>query len=806
MMGHYKRGNFHIMNIDILITRKSESGLVTDTSLPFKPSHVILDYESAHITLHGPHEKQLLLNIPLSSEIQEHLVKNQGLHIGYVHEGMIEEIIYVPLVIITPFDLETERMIPKPRISALAFEIFMRECAMGQAVHRAEISNEHASGGILNDVNPAILKFAPTLMQQRKMEMAHAPTLGYAPTMNLGLGAGASSSYVGKPAAYQAQNGSQDELQKITLKPGTGEKVNPMSFFTNTAITERLKKEREEEHKKAQTILDKDTKKILEPIQKLIGMVPLKERIESVANLALAKALRTLNDLPNTPLSLHMIFTGGPGTGKTTAAREIGRILYELGYLANGHLVETSPRDIRAKGIKEVIEEVLGGILFIDEAYGFFENDWDDTVPEIPTLLKMMEEHRDELVVIMAGYKTEMRKLISSNAGLESRFSIIIDFPSYTADELTKIFESLCLTHGYYADAAALQKLYRHLSTFRDEAAMQAFGNGRGVRNIFESSLLAQSSRIMTEKGPSPDDMKRITEADILKENDRFQEISADELKDILTPLNQMTGLDNIKHDITDLVTLLQAHIMRKKMNLPLPPIVLHSIFEGPPGTGKTTVARLLGKIYKRLGYLEKGHVVEVDKSKLVGRYIGWTTQIVNDIFHEAEGGILFIDEAYALADSENSGYGTEALTTILKLMEDNRDKVVVICAGYEKEMKAFLQSNSGLESRFPRRLKFKTFTATELGGMFAILCRENQYIPAPEALSLLNSYFKTLSDDEINTAGNGRLVRNIFEKTIIKQSRRIVNDAITGEAILHITQEDISLPEKTDSKRIGFV
>lgn len=805
------------MNIDLLLTRKSEAGLVTDTTLNFKPSHIILDYDAGHLSLYAEGGKYaengngFWLNIPLSTDIQNHLIKNFGIHMGYIKDGLIQDIICIPLVISTSCDINVERTIPKSRISVIAFEIFMKECFMGQAVHRDDINGDNASG-VLHDVSPSVLKFTPSLVQQKSLEKNLAYSLGYSPTIGLGLG-GTSVSYAGFNSDNNQKNKfsstNNDNQKTIVINPISPETSahNPMAFFKPAAIKEKEDLEKIEKKEKAQLILDKDINEILKPIHCLIGMAPLKEKIESIANLAQAKALRTLNDLPNTPLSLHMIFTGPPGTGKTTAAREIGKILKDLGYLATGHIVETSPHDLAREGISSVIENAIGGILFIDEAYAFFERDWDETSPDIPVLLKSMEDNRDKFVVILAGYQKEMRKLIQSNSGLESRFPITIDFPNYSGEEMVSIFKKMCDDHGYSADKSALDKLRSHFKTFRDDSASKSFGNGRGVRNFFEKSLLTQSNRVMAEKISSPADMRQITADDILHEKDKLKEISPQELEDLLIPLNKMIGLDNIKQDIQDLVHVLQAHIIRKKMGLPLPPLVLHSLFIGPSGTGKTSIARILGEIYKRLGFLDKGHVVEVDKSKLVGRYLGWTTQIATDMFHEAEGGILFIDEAYALVDNygTSDGYGSEALTTILKLMEDKRDNIIVICAGYEKEMENFLKSNSGLESRFPRRLKFNTYTPDEMVQIFSHLCKENEYAPSMGLLSVLKNRLSSLSEDDVNKAGNGRLIRNIFEKTIVQQSRRIVTKSVSVDDILCIEENDLSFPENITSKRVGF-
>lgn len=800
------------MNIDLLMTRKNESGLVHDTPIGFPPTHVILDYDAGHMTLYGNGEKSLWMNIPVALDTLEKIIQTMGLHVGYLKDGLIEDIIYVPLVISTSMDINVERVIPPPRVSAMSFEIFMRECMIGQALHRDDIASDVKSSGILEDLSPSVLKFAPSLAQQRKMEMSYSHSPHFAPTIGLGLGGSSASSGVPLPTHYTPQNKTEQTSKRIILNPTNPDaSSNPMSFFTKSALQEKAARERDEKITEAKGILEKDLNKILEPIDKLIGMTPLKEKISSIAHLTQAKALRTLNDLPNTTFSLHMIFTGPPGTGKTTAARLIGKIMKDLGYLKTGHLVETRPSEINKKGFQELFDEAQGGVLFIDEAYGLADVDDYDTNSKytITSLLQLMEQHRDELIVIVAGYSNEMRRFVSANPGLASRFSISIDFPNYSADELIQIFEKLCIDNSYTLLPEARDALKNHLSTYVISDDLKAFGNGRGVRNLFEKTLMQQAQRLMIQKTTDHALIKQIMAVDIINETRQPTSITNEELEELLAPLNKMVGLDNIKKDIYDLVHLLRAHTIRQQAGLPIPPLVLHSLFLGPSGTGKTTIARLLGQILKRLGYLEKGHVVEVDKQKLTGKWLGWSEKITAEAFYEAMGGILFIDEAYSLTEggSSSNNYGNDVLTTILKLMEDYRDKVVVICAGYEKEMKRFLESNSGLESRFPRHVIFKSYTVDEMATLFKNLCDENKYTVSEAAMNKIASQLKSLSVEQINKLGNARLVRNIFEKTIIAQSRRITASPIEISQISSIEVEDITLPDQShEEKHIGFL
>lgn len=675
--------------------------------------------------------------------------------------------------------------------SLKSFKSFLESAVTAQPIHRDDIKSETLLGGIMQGINPSVLKFAQQLQLQRNREMAHeysaAPIL-QGPSLTPG------GSGMPPPVKQPPRKAPETPAQPI----------NPMQFFQKKKPPE-LPAEPE----------DIDLEEILKPLDALIGLEFVKRELRDFAYLAQSRILRRNMGLSISPVSMHMVFSGPPGTGKTTVARVLGEILKKLGYLRDGHVIETDRSGMIAEWIGQtavktqgVIKSAQGGILFIDEAYTLTPDDHqgnDFGHEAIATLLKEMEDHRDDFIVIAAGYTNEMTRFLDSNPGLKSRFAMRIEFPSYGTEDMITIFRKMCLDNNYTVEDAAIDKLRSHLGEMRTSAQINAFGNARGIRNIFERSMIHQANRIITSKIKDKDGILHLTAEDVLKNEKRLQAIPNDELQDLLRPLSSMVGMENVKKDISDLVHLLHARIIRQQHNLPTMPVVLHSIFTGPPGTGKTTVARLLGKILKRLGYLESGHVVEVDKSKLIGKYTGWTTDLVKKTINEAENGILFVDEAYALAgNGDQSDYGQEALTTILKEMEDRRDKLVVICAGYEKEMKDFIASNSGLQSRFPHRFKFKTYTASQLIEIFGQICAEQKYQPTPEALVRLQQYIEKLDGATIDALGNARLMRNIFEKTILNQSRRIAQAVDTD--ISAIIADDIQLPDTSDDKRIGFI
>ncbi|MDR2718811.1 MAG: AAA family ATPase [Treponema sp.] len=245
----------------------------------------------------------------------------------------------------------------------------------------------------------------------------------------------------------------------------------------------------------------------------------------------------------------------------------------------------------------------------------------------------------------------------------------------------------------------------------------------------------------------------------------------------LLKELNALTGLHQVKHEITTLINTVKINKLREKKELKQSPLSLHLVFSGNPGTGKTTVARILGKIYCRLGILSKGHLIETDRSGLVAGYIGQTAIHTKEIIEKAKGGILFIDEAYSLTPQNAvNDFGQEAIDTLLKAMEDYRDDFIVIVAGYPDLMKNFLKSNPGLQSRFNTFINFEDYNSSELLEIFMFLCFQNNYVVENSAINTLAGIFWDIYSQAGESYANARTVRNFFEKTIKRQANRLAN------------------------------
>lgn len=492
--------------------------------------------------------------------------------------------------------------------------------------------------------------------------------------------------------------------------------------------------------------------------------------------------------------SMHMVFTGEPGTGKTTVARLVGEIYRELGVLKIGQFVEVTRKDLVSdivgrtqQLVEDAVNKAIGGILFIDEAYSLYQDDNDSFGKEaVDTLVPLIENHRDELMVIMAGYSKDMDEFIDkANTGLASRFNTYIEFENYTLDELMVIFDNCLEKDKYILEGAAREALRQLLD---GKMRNPKFGNARGVRNLYEEIHRRQMARLADMKDWGANEEHIFREIDVTGSEESVID-SAENLEALMAELDALTGLQNAKAQVRSLINSVRINKVRQDKGIkPNDVGTMHMIFAGSAGTGKTTVARLIGKIYKALGVLSVGNTIEVSRSDFVGGYIGQTEPKTEAVINRSIGSVLFIDEAYSLVRPEENDYGHEAVEILLKKMEDYRDSMVVILAGYSDKMRQFLEDNEGLTSRFKNWIEFENYSLEEMYEIFCRMIEKDELTLAPDAVDLVKQVISEKS--AAKDFGNARGVRNLADDFKAHMNDRLVRAMDEG---IKLSDADLS-------------
>jgi len=545
----------------------------------------------------------------------------------------------------------------------------------------------------------------------------------------------------------------------------------------------------------------KSIQEIMKELDEIIGMTEIKKEIKSLYTQLNQIAEMEKKGIKRDKPIQHFVITGNPGTGKTTVARLMGKIFEGLGILDSGHVIEVDRSKLVAGYIgqtapltNQVCDSAMGGILFIDEAYSLTQGSGggghDFGKECIDTLLKRMEDDRGKFIVIAAGYKGPMEQFLTSNEGLKSRFTKYFNLADYTPEELTSIFESLAGKQNYIVPFETKERV---IAFFKDRCSRKTkdFANGREARNLMDEARKNQAERL------SSADISNMTKEDGMTLLSQDIPITTSEkmvsIDEALKDLNQLVGLKSVKDAVRKIANTLQA----QKLTGETETLAKHFVFYGNPGTGKTTVARILCDVFKAVGMLPTNNLVEVDRGKLVASYTGQTAKLVAQQCENAMGGILFIDEAYSLKQGQHDSFGQEAVDTLLKRMEDDRGKFVVIAAGYTKEMNEFLSSNSGFKSRFSDYITFDDYNTVEMYEIFNGMCRKKKIEFAPGFDEVLRKRLEELYAGRTDSFANARTVRQLFDKTRENVSERVMalqNEEQRKREIFIMRPEDLDM------------
>ena len=530
-------------------------------------------------------------------------------------------------------------------------------------------------------------------------------------------------------------------------------------------------------------------------LDEMIGLSAVKDQVRSFAASIEAARRRAMVGIGAEKPMQHFVFLGPPGTGKTAVARIIAKIFYAFGLLDMPTVVEAQRSDLvgeylGATAIKtnELIDSALGGVLFIDEAYSLV-NEGDGQNDRfgneaVQALLKRAEDDRDRLVIILAGYERQMETFLASNPGLTSRFAIRVKFSGYLPAELLQLADLTVARRGEIIDPHARSVLWRMFEEVGRRRLGDELGNGRFVRTLLERAGQARDVRVMgTGFDPAPADLVTLTGRDL---EQAYTELTSryrgyDEtptLESALAELDGLVGLEPVKRQVHEIAAQLRVARLRDAQGLTSQPPVRHFVFTGPPGTGKTTVARILARIFAALGLLVRPGVVEAHRADLVGDHLGSTAIKTNKLVDSALGGVLFVDEAYSLYNDGYSGgdaFGAEAVATLLKRAEDDRDRLVMVLAGYTDDMTRFLRTNPGLASRFSVRVAFPSYSPDDLVRISTIFAAQAGDSFAPDALPVLSQILThSCEQGGIDELGNGRFARSLYERACASRDLRV--------------------------------
>lgn len=580
---------------------------------------------------------------------------------------------------------------------------------------------------------------------------------------------------------------------------------------------------------------------MLKKLMNMIGFTNFKNEVSEMCNKIdfrnlkedLIPATKILNQMSNYERN-NWILMGVPGTGKSTAAEILEKVMYQERIIKKDIIVKFTPSKLNSEvvvtpfgpmniqtsdNLHESFMDSVGGVLIVDEIGHLKDEDKS-------LLLQLMEDYKRDVCVVLCGYENEAKALLDYNPGFRSRFTHIVKMEEYTTDELIMILEQKLKDKHFTLKEDAKEEL---IDLINDARQVNNFGHARFMESLCDKLISIHSNNklkyihdIMEKNEDINFDEKSIYEID--KEdiaNLPLDEMLGDEYvlakkhKDSYSELHNLIGCNQVKTAVDEFIS--KSVVDKLKMDRKLLDkysFNMNMVFYGNPGTAKTTVARLIARIMVAKGLLNKNKVLEVGASDLVAAYVGQTAIKTTEVFKAAKGGVLFIDEAYSLANKAAGGYNQEAIDTIIKEMENNRNDTMVIFAGYKDKMEEFIKCNPGFKSRISKFIDFPNYDINELIQIFKKICNDNKYMldkaNEEKILNKISNYLEEVKSDK--QFGNGRVCRTILENAVNRQSNRVVNiKDISDEDLMTLKYEDFDfLGEdkefgKEHKNQIGF-
>ena len=513
-------------------------------------------------------------------------------------------------------------------------------------------------------------------------------------------------------------------------------------------------------------------------LKQVVGLEQVKKTVRQLESYAVYLKRAEGHGCKLPAANMHMVFQGSPGTGKTMMARLIANMLYKIGVIRTNRFVECSSKDLIGKyvghtdkQVHEKVTEALGGVLFIDEAYALMpqgERSAGFGEEAIAELIKCMEDFKDDLVVILAGYEKEMQALIDSNPGIASRVAYTFQFDDYSIDELMQIFDLKAKAAGLSVEDEAresLRQLCMYFSRFK------SFGNGRFVDEVLQRSIISHAVRVGSATANTSDDYFVLADADIPTRRDMFDtvEVPPASAADMMAPL---VGLDTVKESVVALEKTVAYRERALRAGINVPDVNLNMIFRGNPGTGKTTVARIIGTMLYNIGAVPKSHFEEIEARDLLGANAMNAPEAAKKAVERAMGGVLFVDEAYALLYDPR---GREALAVLVKAMEDHKGEFSAMFAGYTNEMRVFINENPGLASRIGYTFDFEDYEADDLLEIFRRKMAAYGYTLGEGVEEGARDVFRYFHS--VENYGNGRFVDRFIQELIAQHASGSADD-----------------------------